>query len=115
MTNLSISQLIFLWKVENPNESDLPLENISGDKSGEKQNIGKWEKNICYFCHTEQANIHLFFHPDKQGKSKNWKMSNEQTVTTNIKTSDDDLEILKKHFPQCFDKNGNFQFEKFKN
>ncbi|MBP8945634.1 MAG: hypothetical protein KBG25_07040 [Paludibacteraceae bacterium] len=42
-------------------------------------------------------------------------MSNEQTVTTNIKTSDDDLEILKKHFPQCFDKNGNFQFEKFKN
>jgi adenine-specific DNA-methyltransferase len=41
-------------------------------------------------------------------------MSNEQTVTTNIKVSDNDLEILKKHFPQCFDKNGNFQFEKFK-
>ncbi|MDN5306126.1 MAG: adenine-specific DNA-methyltransferase [Bacteroidota bacterium] len=42
-------------------------------------------------------------------------MSNEQTVTTNIKASDNDWEILKKHFPQCFDKNGNFQFEKFKN
>lgn len=42
-------------------------------------------------------------------------MSNEQTVTTNIKVSDNDLEILKKHFPQCFDKNGNFQLEKFKN
>ena len=41
-------------------------------------------------------------------------MSKEQTVTTNIKASDNDWEILKKHFPQCFDKNGNFQFEKFK-
>jgi len=36
-------------------------ENISGDKSGEKQNIGKWEKNICYFCHTEQATSIYFF------------------------------------------------------
>ena len=42
-------------------------------------------------------------------------MSNEQTVTTNIKASDNDWKILKKHFPQCFDKNGNFQLEKFKN
>mgnify|MGYP000891884902 CR=1 FL=1 len=41
-------------------------------------------------------------------------MSKEQTVTTNIKASDNDWEILKNHFPQCFDKNGNFQFEKFK-
>jgi len=35
-------------------------------------------------------------------------MSKEQTVTTNIKASDNDWEILKNHFPQCFDKNGNF-------
>lgn len=41
-------------------------------------------------------------------------MSNEQKITTEIKVANKDLETLKTHFPHCFDKNGNFQFEKFK-
>ena len=42
-------------------------------------------------------------------------MSNEQKITTEIKVPNKDLETLKIHFPNCFDKDGNFQFEKFKN
>ncbi len=42
-------------------------------------------------------------------------MSNEQKITNNIKLPNTDLDILKKHFPQCFDKDGNFELEKFKN
>ena len=38
----------------------------------------------------------------------------EQKITGNIKPDNKDLEILKQHFPQCFDKNGNFDFERFK-
>ncbi len=40
-------------------------------------------------------------------------MSNEQKITTNIKVPNKDLEILKKHFPHCFDKNGKFDIIKF--
>jgi adenine-specific DNA-methyltransferase len=40
-------------------------------------------------------------------------MSNEQKVTNDIKVHNKDLEVLKKHFPNCFDKVGNFQIEKF--
>jgi adenine-specific DNA-methyltransferase len=39
---------------------------------------------------------------------------NKQLTTKNISASNNDLEVLKKNFPQCFDKNGNFDFEKFK-
>ncbi|HPX75903.1 MAG TPA: DNA methyltransferase, partial [Bacteroidales bacterium] len=42
-------------------------------------------------------------------------MSQEQKITNDIKVINKDLENLKKHFPQHFDKNGNFDFEKFKN
>ena len=41
-------------------------------------------------------------------------MSKEQKVTNEIKVPNKDLENLKKNFPQCFDKDGNFQLEKFK-
>jgi len=41
-------------------------------------------------------------------------MSNEQKITTDIKVPNKDLETLKIHFPHCFDKDGNFQLEKFK-
>jgi len=41
-------------------------------------------------------------------------MSKEQKITTNIKAPNHDWEILKKHFPHCFDKNGKFDFAKFK-
>lgn len=41
-------------------------------------------------------------------------MSKEQKVTGNIQTPNKDLEILKQNFPNCFDKNGDFDFEKFK-
>jgi adenine-specific DNA-methyltransferase len=41
-------------------------------------------------------------------------MSKEQRITGNITPPNKDLETLKKHFPQCFDKNGNFDFEKLK-
>lgn len=39
---------------------------------------------------------------------------NKQT-TNNIKAVNKDIEIVKKHFSYCFDKNGNFDLEKFKN
>jgi adenine-specific DNA-methyltransferase len=38
-----------------------------------------------------------------------------QNVTNNIIIRNTELEILKIHFPHCFDKGGNFQLEKFKN
>ena len=42
-------------------------------------------------------------------------MSTEQKITNNIEVPNKDLEVLKTHFPHCFDKDGNFQLEKFKN
>ena len=42
-------------------------------------------------------------------------MSKEQKITNNIKVPNKDLEALRLHFPHCFDKDGNFQLEKFKN
>ncbi len=41
-------------------------------------------------------------------------MNKEQKVTNNIKASNKDLEVLKKHFSHCFDKHGAFDFEKFR-
>ncbi|WP_092850549.1 site-specific DNA-methyltransferase [Algibacter pectinivorans] len=41
-------------------------------------------------------------------------MSKEQKVTGNIQPPNKDLEILKQNFPSCFDKNGEFDFKKFK-
>jgi len=41
-------------------------------------------------------------------------MSKEQKVTGNIQPPNKDLELLKQKFPNCFDKNGEFDFEKFK-
>ena len=41
-------------------------------------------------------------------------MSKEQKITTDIKVPNKDLEALRLNFPQCFDKDGNFQLEKFK-
>jgi adenine-specific DNA-methyltransferase len=41
-------------------------------------------------------------------------MDKEQKITNNIKAINKDLEVLKKHFSQCFDKDGNFDIEKFK-
>ncbi|MEY8862887.1 site-specific DNA-methyltransferase [Tenacibaculum singaporense] len=41
-------------------------------------------------------------------------MSKEQKITGNIQPPNKDLEILKQNFPNCFDKNGEFDFEKFK-
>jgi len=41
------------------------------------------------------------------------KMAEKQNITEEIKI-DSNLEILKKHFPNCFDKDGNFNLEKFK-
>jgi adenine-specific DNA-methyltransferase len=38
----------------------------------------------------------------------------KQSTTNNIKIPDDNLGVLKKHFSHCFDKNGNFDFDKFK-
>ena len=42
-------------------------------------------------------------------------MSKEQKITTDIKVPNKDLEALRINFPQCFDKDGKFQLEKFKN
>ncbi|MCX8080101.1 MAG: site-specific DNA-methyltransferase [Bacteroidia bacterium] len=42
-------------------------------------------------------------------------MDTKQIITTEIKIPNKDLETLKNCFPQYFDKNGNFDFEKFKN
>lgn len=38
----------------------------------------------------------------------------EENITNNIKAQNQNIEVLKKHFGQCFDKSGNFDFEKFK-
>ena len=38
----------------------------------------------------------------------------KEIITSNIKVSNN-IELLKKHFSHCFDKNGNFDFGKFKN
>jgi adenine-specific DNA-methyltransferase len=40
---------------------------------------------------------------------------NKETVTNEIKIPNKDLETLRLNFPHCFDKDGNFQLEKFKN
>ncbi len=42
-------------------------------------------------------------------------MSKIQNLTQNNMPTNNDLEILKTHFSHCFDKNGNFDFDKFKN
>ena len=42
-------------------------------------------------------------------------MDRVSVVTNNIKSVNDDLAKLKQHFSHCFDKDGNFQLEKFKN
>lgn len=42
-------------------------------------------------------------------------MSKEQNITNDIKVPNKDLEALRMNFPHCFDKDGNFQLEKFKN
>lgn len=41
-------------------------------------------------------------------------MSKEQKITNDIKVPNRDLEALRINFPHCFDKDGNFQLEKFK-
>jgi adenine-specific DNA-methyltransferase len=41
-------------------------------------------------------------------------MDRKQIITTDIKVPNKNMEVLKKHFGQCFDKNGNFDIEKFK-
>ncbi|MBS1628709.1 MAG: site-specific DNA-methyltransferase [Bacteroidetes bacterium] len=41
-------------------------------------------------------------------------MSKEQKITNDIKVPNKDLEALRINFPHCFDKDGNFQLEKFK-
>ena len=41
-------------------------------------------------------------------------MSTEQNLTQNIQAINPNLEKLKQAFPQCFGKNGDFDFEKFK-
>lgn len=38
----------------------------------------------------------------------------KEKITSQITPPQDELEILKKHFPHCFDKNGDFDFDKFK-
>lgn len=56
-----------------------------------------------------------FIIPYKRLKNlKTYTMSTEQKVTNDIKVPNKDLETLRIHFPQCFDKDGNFQLEKFK-
>ena len=42
-------------------------------------------------------------------------MSKEQKITNEIKVPNKDLETLRINFPHCFDKEGNFQLEKFIN
>ncbi|MFV0554612.1 MAG: DNA methyltransferase, partial [Mangrovibacterium sp.] len=41
-------------------------------------------------------------------------MSAEQNITHNIQAHNPNLDKLKQAFPHCFDKNGGFDFEKFK-
>uniref|UniRef100_UPI00404B42DC site-specific DNA-methyltransferase n=3 Tax=Flavobacterium sp. TaxID=239 RepID=UPI00404B42DC len=43
------------------------------------------------------------------------KTDNMSRVTLGIKAPNKDLEVLRLNFPHCFDKDGNFQLEKFKN
>ncbi|WDC84276.1 hypothetical protein PL321_19095 [Caloramator sp. mosi_1] len=38
----------------------------------------------------------------------------EQHITLNITAKNNYLEVIKEHFPQCFDRFGNFDIEKFK-
>jgi len=38
----------------------------------------------------------------------------KEKITDNIKIPNTNLEVLKQNFPNCFDKEGNFDFEKFK-
>ena len=45
---------------------------------------------------------------------QNREMEKEQHTTQNITASNKDLEVLKKNFSHCFDKNGDFDFNKFK-
>lgn len=42
-------------------------------------------------------------------------MSQKQVITNQIKVPNHDIEILKKHFPHCFDKDGRFDIAKFQN
>ncbi len=41
-------------------------------------------------------------------------MNKEENITNHIKVPNQNIEILKKHFSHCFKKNGDFDFEKFK-
>src|SRR5699024_2061210 len=41
-------------------------------------------------------------------------MTDKEIITNDIKVPNKDMEVLRKHFSHCFDKNGNFQIEKFK-
>jgi adenine-specific DNA-methyltransferase len=41
-------------------------------------------------------------------------MDNDQNITLELKAQNNNLEALKKHFPQCFLKDGSFDFDKFK-
>lgn len=41
-------------------------------------------------------------------------MTNKEIITNDIKIPNKDMEVLRKHFSHCFDKNGDFQIEKFK-
>lgn len=41
-------------------------------------------------------------------------MNKEQKITGNIKAPNKNLDVLRQNFPSCFDKNGEFDFEKFK-
>ena len=42
-------------------------------------------------------------------------MITKQKITGHIQPPNDEPEVLKKHYPQFFDKNGHFDFRKFKN
>ncbi|MCG8806318.1 site-specific DNA-methyltransferase [Tenacibaculum finnmarkense] len=41
-------------------------------------------------------------------------MTKEENTTQNISVLNKDMDVLKKNFSHCFDKNGNFDFDKFK-
>ena len=41
-------------------------------------------------------------------------MDKEQNITLDLKAQNKNLEVLKKHFPQCFKKDGGLDFDKFK-
>ncbi|MBE7661338.1 site-specific DNA-methyltransferase [Tenacibaculum finnmarkense] len=42
-------------------------------------------------------------------------MTKEENTTQNISVLNKDMDVLKKNFSHCFDKNGDFDFDKFKN